>query len=251
MQKHLDILAFAPHPDDAELGCGGTLIRSAGQGLKTAIADLSRGECSSRGSVAERERSTEIAGQLMDLAHRFSLDLPDTRIGTDPGHREPLIRLLRETRPRVVLAPFPGDRHPDHAAAGRLVQDACYMAGLAKIGKESAHRPERLYYYTAHYLKTRFDPSFVIDISDVWDRKLEVVSTYGKQFRSEGGGFPTVLSRPEFTRFIQTRDAWYGAMIGAAFGEAFFTPGPVPLGKIPGLDQPPPSSGKLPPFSMY
>ena len=246
-----DILAFSPHPDDVELGCAGSLILTADQGLRTAVVDLSDGECSSRGTVEQRNRSKKKAGELLGLCERFAVGLPDTKIGTDPGHRTPIIQLIRETRPRIVLAPFWGDRHPDHAAASKLVQDSCYFAGVAKIGEGPPHRPERIYYYMLHYLNCPFTPTFVIDISAVWDRKRAILAAYGDQFRWEGNGLKTVLSRPEFSRFIEVKAAWFGAMIGAPYGEGFYTPGPLPLNEFPRLLHPPPQVGEFPAFSMY
>ncbi len=247
----MDILVFSPHPDDAELGCGGSLILGADQKLRVAVADLSEGELSSRGTEAQRAQEKNEASHLLGLCERFSIGLPDTEIGQDPGHRLELIQLIRETRPRIVLAPYWNDQHPDHAAAGKLVQEACFYAGVAKVGKGRAHRPERLYYYMLHYLLHPFTPSFVIDISAVWERKMAAVAAYGSQFQSKGGGSKTALSQPEFLRFIEVKAAWFGAMIGVAHGEAFYLPGPVSLPGFPGLAGPRPRPGKLPPYSMY
>ncbi len=130
LDQHLYILAFSPHPDDAELYCGGGLILAADQGLRVAIADLTAGELSSRGTPEHRVQETQRATEVLGLCNRFSLSLPDTKIGTDPAQRESLIRLIRETRPRIVLAPFWQDRHPDHAATGKLVREACFFADV-------------------------------------------------------------------------------------------------------------------------
>lgn len=251
MSEPLDILAFAPHPDDAELGCAGSLMLAAEQGLRVAVADLTDGERSSRGTVAERNQAKQKAGELMGLCERFTLGLPDTEIGSDPAHRLPLIQLLRETRPRIVLAPYLHDRHPDHAAACKLVQDACFFAGVGKVGEGRPHRPERLYYYMLHYLTQPFTPSFVIDISPFWERKLAVLAAYGSQFQAGGDEIKTAISRPEFLRFLEVKAAWCGAMIGVMFGEGFFTPGPVPLDAFPGIAAPRPLPGEPPFFRMY
>jgi bacillithiol biosynthesis deacetylase BshB1 len=248
MDSPLDILVFSPHPDDAELGCGGSLILAIDAGLRVAIADLSEGEMASRGTVEEREREKQKATDLLRLCTRLSVGLPDTEIGTDPAHRLPIVQLIRETRPRVVLAPCWEDRHPDHAAAGKLVQDSCFFAGVRKVGVGNPHRPERIYYYMLHY---PFPPSFVVDISSVWERKIEVVAAYRSQLQSNHRGVETALSRPAYMRFIEARAIYYGAMIGAAYGEPFYSPGPVPLREFPGLTDPPPPSGGLPPYSMY
>ena len=248
MDSSLDILAFSPHPDDAELGCGGCLILAADAGLRVAIADLSEGEMASRGTAEQRGQEKQKATDLLGLCTRLSVGLPDTEIGTDPAHRLPVIQLVRETRPRIVLTPYWEDRHPDHAAAGKLVQEACFFAGVSKVGEGQPHRAERVYYYMLHH---PFTPSFVVDISSVWERKMAVVAAYRSQIQAECSGLETALSRPEYMRFIKARAIYYGAMIGAAYGEAFYSPGPVPLRKFPGLAGPPPPPGKLPPYRVY
>jgi bacillithiol biosynthesis deacetylase BshB1 len=248
MNSSLDILAFSPHPDDAELGCGGSLILAADAGLRAAIADLSEGEMASRGTAEQREREKQKATDLLGLSARLSVGLPDTEIGTDPAHRLPVIQLIRETRPRIVLAPYWEDRHPDHAAAGKLVQEACFFAGVSKVGEGHPHRAERVYYYMLHH---PFPPSFVVDISSVWERKMAAVAAYRSQIQAEGSGLETALSRPEYMRFIKARAIYYGVMIGAGYGEAFYSPGPVPLRGLPGLTGPPSPPGELPPYSMY
>jgi len=257
MDSSLEILAFSPHPDDAELGCGGSLILAADAGLRVAIADLSEGEMASRGTAEQREREKQKATDLLGLCARLSVGLPDTEIGTDPahlscmtstGHRLPIIQLVRETRPRIVLAPYWKDRHPDHAATGKLVQEACFFAGVNKVGEGHPHRPKQVYYYMLHH---PFTPAFVVDISSVWERKMAVVAAYRSQIQAEGSGLETALSRPEYMRFIKARAIYYGAMIGAGYGEPFYSPGPAPLCGLPGLTGPPSPPGELPPYSMY
>jgi bacillithiol biosynthesis deacetylase BshB1 len=213
-----------------------------------AIADLSVGEMSSRGTAEQRQSEKDIAADRLGLCARLSIGLPDSEIGTDPAHRLPTIQLIRDTRPRVVLAPYERDRHPDHAAASKLVTEACFLAGLSKIGTGVPHRPEQIYYYMIHH---PFSPSLVVDISSVWDRKMAAIAAYESQFQSNGGGFQTAISRPDFLRFIEARAIVTGAMIGAAYGEAFYLPGPVPLSGLPGLTGPAPASGQLPPYRTY
>lgn len=244
----VDILAFAPHPDDAELGCGGSLILAASQGLRVAVADLSAGEKSSRGTLADRDREKQQAAQLLGLSARFCLGLPDTDIGADPAHRTPLIELIRALRPRLVLAPYWDDRHPDHAAAGQLVRQACFLAGVGRVALGQPHRPEWLYFYMLHQ---PFEPSFVVDVSAVWERKMAAVRAYASQFQAARAEATTALSRPDFRRFLEARAIYFGAMIGAAYGEAFYLPGPAPLHHLPGLHNPPPAPGALPPYRVY
>jgi LmbE family N-acetylglucosaminyl deacetylase len=222
----LDVLAFSPHPDDAELGCGGSLILAADSGLKVAVADLSAGEMSSRGTPDQRRSEKEEAADRLGLCTRTLVGLPDGEIGTDPAHRLAIIQLIRETRPRIVLAPYGQDRHPDHAGASKLVKDACMI-----------HHP--------------FTPSLVVDVSSVWDRKMAAVAAYRSQFQPDGGGVQTAISRPDFLRFVEARAIVFGAMIGVAYGEAFYLPGPVPLGGLPGLTGPAPARGELPSYRTY
>ncbi len=248
MDTPLDILAFSPHPDDAELGCGGSLLLATDKGLRVAIADLSAGELSSRGTLEQRQREKEKTAELLGLCTRLLVGLPDSEIGTDLAHRLPIIQLIRETKPRLVLAPYRQDRHPDHTAASKLVQEACFFAGVSKIGTGRPHRPERVYYYMIHH---PFTPSFVVDISTAWDRKMAVVAAYKSQFQPDGSGFETAISRPNFLHLLEARAIWFGAMIGAAHGEAFYLPGPVSVRELPGLSDPPLPLGELPSYSMY
>lgn len=248
MEESLDILAFAPHPDDAEYGCGGSLILAADQGLRVAVADLSNGETSSRGTPEKREWERKRAASLLGLQSRFSLGLPDTEINCEREHRLPIIELVRQTRPRVVLIPYWSDRHPDHSAASELVRNACFFAGVRKIGKGVPHRPERIYYYSLH---SPLPPSFVIDISTIWERKVAAITAYESQFQPGDSGMVTTLSRPDFMRALEARAVWFGAMIGATYGEAFYSPGPVPMQSFPGLNSAPPPPGEMPPYSMY
>lgn len=247
MRDQLDILAFSPHPDDAELGCGGSLLLAADRGQSTAVADVTNGECATRGSVEKRNNEKAKASELLGLCNRFSLGLPDTKVGHDPDHRLPLIELIRSTRPRVVLAPYWHDRHPDHEAVGRLVREACFYAGVAMVGSQKPFRPERVYYYMIH---TPFTPSFVVDITPVWDRKMTVLHAYGSQFfdnRSDQQG-KTSLSSGEFIDFYKSRSIYFGAMIGTSYGEPFFSITPVPASRIPGISDLRSSPDLLPPY---
>ena len=248
MKDKLDILAFSPHPDDAELGCAGSLLLAVNKGLRVAVADISEGEQSSRGSRQERKREKIRASELLRLSNRFSLGLPDSRLGTDPGHRIPLINLIRKTRPRVILAPYWQDRHPDHEAASRLVREAFFYAGVAKAGPGNPHRPEKLIYYMINY---PFQPSFVVDISGVWQSKIKVLASYASQFQRDRTGLKTAISQPDFTRLIETRALWFGAMIGAGYGEPFLVSGPVALRELPATDNVAPEEGDFPPFCMF
>lgn len=250
MDKSLDILAFAPHPDDAEIGCGGSLILAAQQGFRVAIADLTRAEHSTRGTLERREQEVRAATKRLGLVQRYNLGLPDTKIGVDPNHRDPLIQLIRETRPQIVLAPYGQDRHPDHAATGKLVQDAFFFAGVAKVDSGEAYRPQRLYSYMLHH---PFEPYFVIDISPVWEQKMAAIVAFSSQFKPthENEDEATPLSQPEFLRFIEARAIYFGAMIGAAYGEAFYSLGPLAMRGFPEIEHLASASGKTAVYSVY
>ena len=245
----LDILAIAAHPDDAELGCGGGLLLAARKGLSVAICDLSAGEMSSRGTVESRRIEANNADRILGLKERRNLGLPDSKIGENPAHSlSVLIQLIRETQPRIVLAPYWEDRHPDHEATGRLVKEACFFAGVAKVGDGDPYRPARLFFYMVSY---PFTPAFVMDISDVWGRKLEAIKAYQTQFESSGNGLRTAISEPGFLKLMEARAIWFGSMIGAAYGEPYYMLGPVPVVELPDATTSSVSDKTLPPYTMF
>ncbi len=246
--KALDILAIAAHPDDAELGCGGSLLLATNKGLGVAIADVSAGEMSSRGTIASRQAEASVATHILGIKERRNLGLPDSKIGEHSSQvRSTLIQLIRETRPRIVLAPYWEDRHPDHEATGRLVKEACFFAGVAKVGEGEPYRPTRLFYFMLSY---PFTPTFVLDISDVWERKLEAIKAYQSQFASSEKGRHTAISEPGFLKLMEARAIWFGSMIGAAYGEPYYMPGPVPVTELPDATSSI-SDKSLPPYTMF
>ena len=232
MDKPLDILAFAPHPDDVELGCGGSLILATDQGWNVAVADLTDGEMSSRGTPELRQQEIQRASALLGLSARYAIGLPDSAIGTSQEHREPVIDLIRQTRPRIVLAPYWEDRHPDHVRASHLVREASFFAGVGKVGEGEPYRPRWLYYYLLH---TPFTPTFIMNVSSVWQRRMEAVRAYGSQFLSADREPETALSRPNFLRSLEGRAMGFGWMIQAAYGEPFLSATPVAATGFPGL----------------
>jgi N-acetylglucosamine malate deacetylase 1 len=239
MKESVGLLAIGAHPDDVEIGCGGALLLAAGRGIRTGVVDLTDGEASTRGSPEIRAKERDRATDLLGVAVREGLGLADGGVGTAPDHRLALASAIREFRPKVVVAPFPEDRHPDHAAAGRLAREACFLAGVGRIGEGEAHRPARLYHCMAHQ---PFTPSFVVDVSSVWDRKMGAIRAYESQFA--GSAEPvTEIGGPGFLELLEARAKVHGAMIGVARGEPFHQQGPVPLSFLPGLDQPEPWPG--------
>jgi len=244
MSELMDILAFSPHPDDAELGCGGSLFLSIKEGVRVAIADLSEGECSSRGTAEQREKEKLSASGILGLSDRFSLRLPDTKIGLEPSHQNIVIKFIRDIRPRIVLAPYGKDRHPDHERAGQLIRAACFYAGIASVGRGRPWRPESIFYYMIH---SPIEPSFVVDVTSVWERKLAVINAYRTQFFNECPEMkPTAISNPDFLRYHEARGIYFGAMIGVTYGEPFFCAGPLAEKGLPGAGNICPDKGGLP-----
>lgn len=219
----IDLLAVAPHPDDAELLCGGTLLRAADLGRKTAILDLTAGELGSRGTPETRRAEAERAATVLGLRERRNLGLPDARIQNDEATRVQLVEALRELRPRTVILPYFEGRHPDHRIAAQLGYDACYLSGLRNYpAAGEPHRPNKVLWalaYREHALK----PSFVVDTSAVFDRKLEAIRCYASQFddvQAMGELFPAEVSLYDL---IRIQDAHNGSLIRTAFGEPFHT----------------------------
>ncbi len=219
----IDLLAIAPHPDDAELLSGGTLIRAKDAGHATAVIDLTAGELGSRGTPEVRKAESEAAAQVLGLQVRRILGLPDARIRNDEESRVRLVEALRELRPRAVILPYGDGRHPDHRVASTLGYDACYLAGLKNYpASGSAHRPGKILYAMA-YREHAMKPSFVVDTSEVFERKLEAIHCYRSQFdgvNALGELFPADVPLYDLVRI---QDAHYGSLIRAAYGEPFYT----------------------------
>jgi bacillithiol biosynthesis deacetylase BshB1 len=219
----VDLLAVAPHPDDAELFCGGTLIRAADQGYRTGVLDLTAGELGSRGTPETRRAEAERASAVLGLAVRRALGLGDARIRNDDESRARLVAAIRELRPRTVILPYYEGRHPDHRVASELAYDACYLAGLANYPSDGEpHRPTKLLYALA-YREHAPKPSFVVDISDAFERKLEALRCYASQFddtQAMGELYPAAVP---FYDLVRLQDAHYGSLIRAAYGEPFLT----------------------------
>jgi N-acetylglucosamine malate deacetylase 1 len=232
MSGAVDLLAIGAHPDDVEIGCGGSLIASSRAGLKIAVADLTRGELATRGAPERRAEEGRRAAELLGASERLGLGLPDGRLGGEPGQRDAVVALIRRLRPRAVLAPYPEDRHPDHAAAGALVRAACFFAGVQRAGEGDAHRPAHLYHYMLHH---PFTPSFVIDVSEAWGRKIEAITAYESQFGLEHDAARTDNGTQRFLELLADRASFHGSMVGVARGEAFFSAAPIGLDSVPGV----------------
>ena len=221
----LDALAFGAHADDAELSCGGTLIKLAGMGYKTGVVVLTRGETGTRGSAEIRAREFAKAAEVMGLAAYKMLDLPDGRVEVTWENKLKIIAEIRTHRPRIVFAPYWVDRHPDHESASQLVRASAYLAGLKKIETaQEAFRPVKVVFCQSRF---EFAPSFVVDITDVHAQKMNAIRAYTSQFHRPDqpevtpASGETLIGRPEFLDLIEARDRRYGAQIGAKYGEPF------------------------------
>jgi len=218
----LDVLAIAPHPDDAELICGGTLIRSADLGRRTGVLDMTRGEMGTRGTPEIRASEADRAASVMGLTVRENAGFPDAGILNTPESRQQLVSWIRRLAPRVVILPFVRGRHPDHRLTAELARDACFLSGLANFGEGPAHRPQKIL-FAMSFREDAVKPTFVVDISDQMERKLEAIACYESQFagaRAAGEAFPTGQGLLDLVR---TQNAHYGSLIRCAYGETFWT----------------------------
>lgn len=222
----LDLLAFAAHPDDAELGCGGTLLAEAARGRRTGIVDLTLGELGTRGTAETRAQEALDAGRLLGLSVRRNLGLADGFFENDLPSRLAVIQQVRDLQPEIVLLNAPEDRHPDHGRGARLVTDACFLSGLRKVetvGEDGAPqdpwRPRLVY----HYIQDRLLlPDFVVDISGQWDAKVNAIRAFRTQFFDPAATEPnTYISSPAFLNFLEARSREMGHLGGFEFGEGF------------------------------
>jgi bacillithiol biosynthesis deacetylase BshB1 len=213
----LDVLAFAAHPDDLEITCGGTLRKLVEEGRLVGACDLTRGEMGTYGTAATREKELRSAARILGLAARVNAGLPDSGLFNTREQQSPVVEILREWRPELVIVPALEQRHPDHSTCPRLVFDACYFAGLAKFAAQGKpHRPRKILYVHTGY--TRTPPSFVVDISKQMARKLKAVAAYRSQFPAKG---PGLARRDEMFRWIRDRGRSYGQLVDVEYGEAF------------------------------
>jgi bacillithiol biosynthesis deacetylase BshB1 len=223
MSDQVDLLAIAAHRDDVELTCGGTLAKAARAGHRVGIVDLTQGESGTRGDAATRAAEAARAAAALGVHLRLNAGMPDAHLTNDEASRATVVELIRRTRPRVVILPYPVGRHPDHRIASELGRDACYLAGLAKYGGAGdAHRPFKVLYALA-YREDPVKPSFVVDISDSFEAKMQAIRCYASQFdgaKAAGEIFPT---GQDLYELIRVQSAHYGSLIRRPYGEPFFT----------------------------
>ena len=230
----LDILAIAAHRDDVEQTCGGTLLKAAQRGQRTGILDLTRGEMGTRGTAEDREREANDAAKVLSVSWRGALDIPDGRVENTWENRLKVASVIRETRPRVVILPYWKGRHPDHYTASILGYEACFLAGLAKLGTSgqglgasagkheisalSPHRPFKIIYATLYY---DIRPTFVVDISEQFEGKFASILAYKSQFSDQEAGKDLFPAHQEIRARVDSMARFYGMLGGATYGEPF------------------------------
>lgn len=224
-KNKVDILAIGVHPDDIELGCSATLAKHITLGYSVGLLDLTKGELGTRGSVAARKREAEKSRKIMKAKARFNVGLKDGLFQYSEANIKKIIPYIRLMQPEIVLCNAIRDRHPDHGRAAKLVSDACYYSGLAKIktklaGKNQKHwRPKVVYHFIQDY---NIEPDFVVDIDGYFEKKIEMVMAYKTQFFDpKGKGPQTPISSEDFIQFQEARARVHGRHIGSTFGEGF------------------------------
>ncbi len=227
----LDILVVAPHPDDAELGMGGAILKLKAEGVRVGVLDLTSGEPTPHGSTEIRQRETVAATKILELDWRENLGLPNRSLEPTLEARAQLAGVIRQQRPRWLFAPYWQDAHPDHVAATQLVEAARFWSKLTKTdlpGKP--HHPERIYNYFCVHLKLAPQPALVLDITSEWEQKLAAIRCYESQFIT---GRPT--QPPTFLEGLRDEAAYWGNTIGVKYGEPFTCREPLGLNSMAGL----------------
>ncbi len=222
----LDILVLPVHPDDAELGCAGVILKHVAMGKKVGIADITRGELGTRGTAEIRANEAAAAAEILGLTIRENIGLPDGFFQNIPEHQLKVIEVIRKYQPDIIITNAYHDRHPDHGRASALVEESSFLAGLRRIettfeGKQQGPwRPNLL----LHFIQDRYiEPDIVIDVTDYWDKKIASIMAYGSQFHNpEWKGEPqTYISSPDFIRIIEGRAMEFGKSINAKYAEGF------------------------------
>lgn len=222
----LDILVLAVHPDDAELGCGGTILKHLAMGYKVGVVDLTRGELGTRGSAEIRDKEAAAASEILGLTIRENLAMPDGFFSNSKEYQLQIIEVIRKYRPEIIIGNAYHDRHPDHGRANQLIEDACFLAGLRKIETALNGEPQQEWRpkQVLHFIQDRYiKPDILIDITEYWDQKIASLYAYGSQFHNpEWEDEPqTYISSPEFIKVTEARAREFGKSIGAKFAEGF------------------------------
>jgi N-acetylglucosamine malate deacetylase 1 len=232
----VDILAIAAHRDDVELTCAGTLLRVIDAGHRAGVLDLTAGESGTLGSAEVRAREAEAAARVLGLAERRNAGLPDAHLANDEASRRVVVEQIRYFRPRVVILPFPVGRHPDHRVASELGREACFLSGLARYDAGGTpHRPHKILYALA-YREDPVKPTFVVNITDQFARKLAAIRCYASQFegvKAAGEIFPT---GQDLYSLVEIQNAHYGSLIRCRYGEPFYTEETMRVDDVIGLE---------------
>lgn len=231
-----DVAGVCAHPDDAELVMGGTLALEAARGRRVCLVDLTRGESGSRGTPETRAAEAQEAARVLGALHRESLGLPDARLEVVPEHKDRMVEAIRRLRPRVVLLQHWKQRHPDHAAASRIVYDASFLAGLRNYRPDlgPAFRPSKLVYAVTMTEANDITPTFVVDVTAVWAQKVRAISAFASQF-TPAPGETGVLPLDRFREAVELAGRRHGQRIGVRYGEGFVTREPLAVADVAGL----------------
>ncbi|HRI25954.1 MAG TPA: bacillithiol biosynthesis deacetylase BshB1 [Ferruginibacter sp.] len=237
----LDLLAFGVHPDDVELSCAGVLLLEKKKGKKTGIIDLTQGELGTRGTAQSRLQEASGAAMILGVDIRDNLNMADGFFQNNEAHQRKIITALRAYQPEIVLCNAIEDRHPDHGRSSRLVSDAAFLSGLMKIDTELNGKPQTAWRpkYVLSYIQDRMlKPDFVVDISDVFEQKIEAIKAYKTQFHTgEMEGPSTYISTPDFLDSVVYRHKWFGKMIGVKYAEGFISEKMIGLSSFDALIQ--------------
>ena len=217
----LDVLAIAAHRDDVEQTCGGTLLKMSEQGHRTGILDLTQGEMGTRGTAEERAAEAAEAARILKVSWRAALDIPDGRVENTWENRLKLVRVLRAQRPRVVILPYWKGRHPDHYTTATLGYEACFLSGLAKLdvgAGDSPHRPFKIVYASLYH---DVRPTFVVDITDQFEARLQSIYAYKSQFTDQEAGRGDFPEHADIRDRVAAMARFYGALAGVKYAEPF------------------------------
>ncbi len=236
VEQKLDILAFAAHPDDAELACSGTLIKHIKQGYRVGIVDLTQGDLGTRGTIQIRAEEAAASSSIMGLSARENLKMPDGFFSESDENLKKIIYAIRKYQPDVVLANAVSDRHPDHGRGSQIVSRAFFLSGLVRIETvdngvpQKPWRPKNIY----HYIQFRYiKPDFVVDISDEWETKLNSIKAFKSQFHDPNSDEPeTLIASSKFIKYIEARAIEFGSSIEVEYGEGFTVERPIGVDNI-------------------
>jgi bacillithiol biosynthesis deacetylase BshB1 len=221
----MDLLVFGPHPDDIEIGLGGTVAHHVALGHRVALCDLTKGELSSNGTVEQRQAEAEQAAKVLGVEVRENLGWPDGGIASTPELIRSAVDTIRRHTPRTIAIPYWDDRHPDHVAASHALRVAAFSSGLRRFRTDrDPWRPDWVCYY---FINDGATPSFVVDVSAHYQKKRDALACYRSQFAPQEDSVPTRLTATTFNQLIESRDAQFGALAGVAFAEGIVVREPV------------------------